>query len=176
MKNRHLKRIVALIAALSMLLCSSALAANLFVPDDIANTVNALLPTAFDSLTDDPNTKASLTKDIRVSYDTDSTAGDISYWNDDYTFCISLTADSRTSKGTDVHFFLDISESSATTILPVVPVVMAVSQLDPTVDASAFLNWILAQEDGSRFESSKWDAYMSVDENGEYMGFMLFAY
>ena len=35
MKNRHLKRIVALIAALSMLLCSSALAANLFVPDDL---------------------------------------------------------------------------------------------------------------------------------------------
>lgn len=168
------KRLIAFIAVLAMLLSSTALAASIYNPSDMVDTYNSMIFPAYDELTGDSDLANSLARDLKVVYDTDSTAGDISYWIDSWHFCISFDGPDRYSKSETVHFYCNTSEDSLTGVLPLLPAVLAITYIDQSVDPDSLFNWVMAMQDGSRFDAPTWHAYMSVADDGGYMGFTIF--
>lgn len=150
MKNRNGKRIVALITVLCMLLCSSALAKSLFVPNDLAQAYNAAIePTMNAMLKNDPMVKE-IVPLMTIKYG--STDGQFQhYTTDDTTFMIGFEGSDRYSESGMVLAYANISDNSLLRNLPMFPLMTAVYTIYPDEDLGALLDWANGIEEGSRY-------------------------
>ena len=170
-----MKRIVAIIAALA-LLCSSALASGLFDPETVVSTYNDRIVPILTEHTGSSSKAQTIADQIKVEYSSSSSdTGSVYYWNDDFSFSINFSAKDRysTAEYTSVWMGFD-KNSSVDAGYPLLMFSLVAGWLDPDLDAYSFYQWLFAMEDESRFESKNWDAYMSIADDGSYMGFSIF--